>query len=139
MHPKPRAEGAHKIEPAKQVQKNREHVSRFFYFEREKSFPGTFFRPCSAKSEHILSAKPQVLRQDIKIAPPCRCVPISNLHDLAGGFSVWHVCASNIRVYPGGLLLSIKTFRSPVLKMWVKKGLLSNRAGSYRNKMLCFR
>ena len=50
MHPKPRAEGAHKIEPAKQVQKNREHVSRFFYFEREKSFPGTFFRPCSAKS-----------------------------------------------------------------------------------------
>ena len=42
---------------------------------------GTFFRPCSAKSEHILSAKPQVLRQDIKIAPPCRCVPISNLHD----------------------------------------------------------
>ena len=63
MHPKPRAEGAHKIEPAKQVQKNREHVSRFFYFEREKSFPGTFFRPCSAKSEHILSAKPQVLRQ----------------------------------------------------------------------------
>ena len=68
--------------------------------------------------------------------PPCRCSPISNLHDSAGGFSVWHVCASNVRVYPGGLLLDAKTFRNPVLKMWVKKGLLSNRAGSYRNKML---
>ena len=47
----------------------------------------------------------------------------------AGGFSVWHVCASNVRVYPGGLLLNAKTFRNPVLKMWVKKGLLSYRAG----------
>ena len=36
MHPKPRAEGAHKKEPAKQVQKNREHVSRFLYPKREK-------------------------------------------------------------------------------------------------------
>ena len=61
--------------------------------------------------------------------PPCRCSPISNLHDSAGGFSVWHVCASNVRVYPGGLLLDAKTFRNPVLKMWVKKELLSYRAG----------
>ena len=64
-----------------------------------------------------------------KNTPPCRCSPISNLHDSAGGFSVWHVCASNVRVYPGGLLLDAKTFRNPVLKMWVKKELLSYRAG----------
>ena len=62
-------------------------------------------------------------------APPCRCSPISNLHEWAGGFSVWYVCASNIRVYPGGLRLDTKTFRNPVLKMWVKKRLLSYRAG----------
>lgn len=66
--------------------------------------------------------------------PPCRCSPISNLHDSAGGFSVWHVCASNVRVYPGGLLLDAKTFRNPVLKMWVKKRLLSYRAGIRSSK-----
>mgnify|MGYP007128414945 CR=1 FL=1 len=58
MHPKPRAEGAHKIEPAKQVQKNREHVSRFFDPERENSFRmGTIFRPCPAKSGHLFAVK----------------------------------------------------------------------------------
>ena len=44
-----------------QTQKNRGHAPRFFYSEREKSFcTGTFLRPCSAKSEHILSAKRQL-------------------------------------------------------------------------------
>ena len=36
MHPKPRAEGAHKIEPAQQVHKKSGHVPDFLYSEREK-------------------------------------------------------------------------------------------------------
>ena len=128
---------AHKIGFAEQIPKNREHVYRFFDLEREKSFcTGTFFRPCSAKSEHFYPGN-EVF--GIKKSHPADASQLVTCTTHAGGFSVWYVCASNIRVYPGGLLLSIKTFRSPVLKMWVKKGLLSNRAGSYRNKMLCFR
>ena len=36
MHPKPRAEGAHKIEPAQQVHKKSGRVPDFLYSEREK-------------------------------------------------------------------------------------------------------
>ena len=93
FNPKHPRVSAHSIGFAPQIPKNREHgpghpllplrgnspcVSRFFAPEREKSFcTGTFFRPCSAKSEHFY------LKTcfQIKIAPPCRCVPISNLHD----------------------------------------------------------
>lgn len=69
------------------------------------------------------------LYQDIKIPRPADAARLVTCTTHAGGFSVWHVCASNVRVYPGGLLLDAKTFRNPVLKMWVKKGLLSHRAG----------
>ena len=47
-------DSAYEIGFALQIPKNREHVSRFFDSEREKSFcTGTFFRPCFAKSKHI--------------------------------------------------------------------------------------
>ena len=73
---------AHEIEIAQRFHVDRGRVPRLAYFWREKVSAWELSDDsCSAQSEHILSAKPQVLRQDIKIAPPCRCVPISNLHD----------------------------------------------------------
>ena len=72
---------------------------------------------------------PYTIPVGIKIPRPADAAQLVTCTTHAGGFSVWHVCASNIRVYPGGLLLDTKTFRNPVLKMWVKKGLLSHRAG----------
>ena len=57
----------HKIQSAQQIDKNRGRVPRFLYFQREKSFCiGTFFRPCFAKSKHILSEKRQFFRQILR-------------------------------------------------------------------------
>ena len=58
---------AYEIGFALQIPKNREHVSRFFDSEREKSFcTETFFRPCFAKSKHVLSEKRQFFRQILR-------------------------------------------------------------------------
>ena len=77
FNPKHPRVSAHSIGFALQIHKKPGRVPGFLYSEREKSFSGTFFRPCSAKSEHFY---PKTLFLDKK-APPCRCVPISNLHD----------------------------------------------------------
>ena len=58
---------AYAIQAAQQSDKNRGRVPRFLYFQREKSFCiGTFFRPCFAKSKHILSEKRQFFRQILR-------------------------------------------------------------------------
>ena len=122
---------AHKIDFAMQNHKNREHVSRFLYSKREKVSAWELSDVRVLRSQNTSCRKSDSFSTDrIKKSHPADASQLVTCTTHAGGFSVWYVCASNIRVYPGGLLLSIKTFRNPVLKMWVKKGSLSNRAGS---------
>ena len=126
-----RASARIKKEPAEQVHKKSGRYLTFYTLREKKVSAWELSDIRVLRSQNTSCRKSDSFSTDrIKKSHPADASQLVTCTTHAGGFSVWYVCASNIRVYPGGLLLSIKTFRNPVLKMWVKKGSLSNRAGS---------